>query len=287
MGGAPGEATIDALAETLLQQIVPVELLEQLANPAASPTDERALEDLPTVRIEPHVVLTISATEPTAVGEARERAAGAAERRRDEAAPEAPSDGDAAERPAGGSREFRATGSSFGTPLSDLPGGLRGEAVLAQPETGERELENAAECRGRIVLMWRGGCNFVEKVRRGQAAGALGVVVVQTGSVWPFSMSDTKMQAGDVTVPSLMVPPAVGDALRHAIGEARAAGGAAGAHAPRTGYLWATAVAMDHQTSCAVCLQELVASTLAVRLACGHTFHEPCVRLARFEPGIS
>ena len=52
----------------------------------------------------------------------------------------------------------------------------------------------AAEVRGRVVLMWRGGCNFVEKVRRGQAAGAVGVVVVQTGGVWPFSMSDTKLQ---------------------------------------------------------------------------------------------
>ena len=47
--------------------------------------------------------------------------------------------------------------------------------------TGERELENAAEVRGRVVLMWRGGCNFVEKVRRGQAAGAVGVVLVDDG----------------------------------------------------------------------------------------------------------
>ena len=53
------------------------------------------------------------------------------------------------------------------------------------------------------------------------------------------------VQGGDVTTPSLMVPPATGDALKHAITEARNAaaqgGGAAGAHAPRSGYLWAQA----------------------------------------------
>jgi len=44
------------------------------------------------------------------------------------------------------------------------------------------------------------------------------------------------------------------------------------------GTLWVQARAVDHHSSCAVCLQELVADELAVKLPCKHLFHEECVR---------
>ena len=50
------------------------------------------------------------------------------------------------------------------------------------------------EYKGRVVLMWRGGCSFTDKVRRAQQAGAAACIVVQTAAVWPFTMSDSKMQ---------------------------------------------------------------------------------------------
>ena len=35
---------------------------------------------------------------------------------------------------------------------------------------------------------------------------------------------------------------------------------------------------VDAHTTCAVCQEELLASSLAVKLGCGHRFHESCVR---------
>ena len=55
-----------------------------------------------------------------------------------------------------------------------------------------------------------------------------------------------------------------GEALRRAIDEG----------AP----LYANVRARDHHTCCAVCLQEMIAEELAVRLPCEHIFHEDCVR---------
>ena len=109
------------------------------------------------------------------------------------------------------------------------------------------------------------------QVRRAQRAGVACAIIVQTGTAWPFTMSDAAGLGADVTLPSIMVSPADGDAILQAVkGAATASGGAA--------RVCARAVARDHHTACAVCLQELVASTLAVRLRCGHAFHEGCVR---------
>ena len=123
---------------------------------------------------------------------------------------------------------------------------------------------------GRIVVMERGGVSFVDKVRWAEAAGAVGCVVIQSPTgVWPFSMSDTQQVGNDVTLPSLMVSHLDGVGLRAAL-EAAAAKGEL---RPR-----GHAIARDHRTTCAVCLQEMIASTMAVRLPCGHSFHEECAR---------
>jgi hypothetical protein len=349
------------------------DLLEDLAgaHTDASPADEATLDELPTVRIEPHVLLRVTQRQ-----DARQAAASAAEARARrteaeraaaeqggdstsgaggaggggdaatvtgagcadaEALPVTPKD-DVVEPGAAGSFELRGTASSFGTHLADLASGVTGALILADPPDASLELRNASECRGRLVVSWRGGCSFVDKVRRVQAAGALACIVVQTGNVWPFSMSDTTMAGGDVVLPSLMISPQDGEILKQALLSGRAADGAAAAAAAggtaagagsgggRAGEstdtdsnvqpigasavpgggsngasvgvsavagcdpscshasaapiaLWGHAICRDHRTACAVCMEELVASTMAVQLPCSHVFHSECLRV--------
>merc|ERR1740124_1061361 len=77
-------------------------------------------------------------------------------------------------------------------------------------------------------LMWRGGCSFTDKVRRAQQAGAAACIVVQSAAVWPFTMSDTTMQGGDIEIPSLMLRGEDGETLRTAILYAAHVGGGGG-----------------------------------------------------------
>jgi hypothetical protein len=346
LGDGNGAETLGALVPALLQSIVHPDLLEDLAGAAhadASPADEATLDELPTVRIEPHVLLRVTRRQ-----DARQAAASAAEARarrteaeravaeqRGEGAvgggeggngagdAEASSGGlkdDDGEPGAAESFELRGTASSFGTHLADLVSGVTGALILADPPDASSELRNAAECRGRLVLTWRGGCSFVDKVRRVQAAGAAACIVVQTGGVWPFSMSDTALAGSDVVLPSLMISPQDGDKLKQALLTDRAAAGAGGAAAgggcagcagscggrvsgsnsgkgesvPRLetvgcgqpcslpsvspASVWGHAICRDHRTACAVCMEEMVASTLAVKLPCSHVFHSECLR---------
>jgi len=235
-GPAPaGREAVAQLAAEVLQQIVPQELLEELALPSADRgTEESVLEELPVEKVEPFALLSVwRAADDDAVAA-------------DAAAP---------------LLELRGTGSTFGSPLSE--GGVAGPLVFAAPADGAAALTNdAAALRGALVVMRRGGCSFVDKVRRAQAAGAAACVVVQTGDVWPFSMSDTTGAGADLELPSLMLRPADGGALS-ALGAAP---------------LRARARVVDAHTTCAVCQEELLASSLAVKLGCGHRFHEDCIK---------
>ena len=195
--------------------------------------------------------------------------------------------------------ELRGTASSFGTPLADLPDGVSARVVIATPRDGSTDFENASAVQGAICVMWRGGCSFVDKVRRAQKAGAVAAVVVQTAPSWPFTMSDTAGKGKDVLLPSLMLSAADGETLlRTWEGEAGSSSAApvdGSSAAPDDGSmqldvsdampvgppllaLWGHARAHNHHTSCAVCMEEFVSDEMAVRLPCDHRFHESCVR---------
>ena len=198
VGGLRDDEAMNLAAE-VLQQIIPSDLLDGLTE-APRPADEEALEELPLVRITPHVLLSVAVgpAGPRAGSAApsREVLAAAAERRlaagsgseaaepthsavgevgevgEEEAAPEL--------LPAGFPREMRGTSSSFGTLMSDLgDAGVRAPLVLAAPLDGSAPLLNAEEAKGALVVLWRGGCSFVDKVRRAQLAGAAAALVVQ------------------------------------------------------------------------------------------------------------
>ena len=230
-GGGSGPdmetATLETMVPALLQRIVAPGLLEGLADygDASAAADETAIESLETVKVEPHVRVEISHREPDR--SPRDAAAHAAEARAAAAAGmDASSATDCGAGAGSGAAaaapplEMRGTASSFGTHLGDLPSGVSGSLVLASPRDASAPLENASELSGAVVLAWRGGCSFVDKVRRVQQAGAAACLVVQTGDKWPLSMSDSARAGGDITLPSAMLKPADGEtsargAVRH------------------------------------------------------------------------
>eukprot|EP01043_Picozoa_sp_COSAG02_P016056 COSAG02_NODE_699_length_18369_cov_9.690203_12_plen_1083_part_00 len=57
---------------------------------------------------------------------------------------------------------------------------LNGTAVRTEPLRADAELANSAEISGCVAVIERGTCSFVQKARRAQAAGAIGVLFVNT-----------------------------------------------------------------------------------------------------------
>ncbi len=75
---------------------------------------------------------------------------------------------------------------------------------------------NAANIAGKIALIDRGICSFPAKVQFAQNAGAIGVIVVNNVNITvPTSLSGT---SGTITIPSVMVSQAVGNAIRAQLG---------------------------------------------------------------------
>jgi hypothetical protein len=59
--------------------------------------------------------------------------------------------------------------------------------------------------QGSIVVMERGTCTFAQKILRAQASGAIGVIIVQTFDVWPYTMTDSKGESASITIPAFML----------------------------------------------------------------------------------
>ena len=132
------------MASVVLSEILSPGLLESLgaAGETSRPTDQTVIAELPRLRIEPYAQLLVRSGASTATATATAAAT-------DDGATTAPPP----------LLQLQGTGSSFGTPLSDV----RGPLVLSEPLDGGADL--VGEYTGRIVLMWRGGCSFTDKVR--------------------------------------------------------------------------------------------------------------------------
>ncbi|CAI2166659.1 17406_t:CDS:2 [Funneliformis geosporum] len=96
---------------------------------------------------------------------------------------------------------------AFGPRLSDE--GLFGYLVLVEDiepdnKKGCSKLKNSIEVENQIVLVERGQCSFIEKVRNMQASGAIAVVVgdnERNGLITMYATGDTS----DVKIPSVFV----------------------------------------------------------------------------------
>src|SRR5690606_34135089 len=88
--------------------------------------------------------------------------------------------------PASIAGEYDARDNNFTTghvALPDFPAGITADIVLyndGTPDTSDActPAINASELNGKIVILRRGDCTFVSKVKNAQIAGAIAVIVV-------------------------------------------------------------------------------------------------------------
>ena len=76
-----------------------------------------------------------------------------------------------------GSLVFAAGPAQFGPDLQKEAGVLE-QVVRVEPSTSCVEPTNAEQVRGRIAIVSRGNCMFIEKARVLQSIGAVGMIVI-------------------------------------------------------------------------------------------------------------
>ncbi len=108
---------------------------------------------------------------------------------------------------------------AFGVPVSTA---ITSEIVLvndgtALPNEGCSAFVNAAAVSGKIALIRRGTCPFIQKCTNATNAGAIAVIMINSVSGSPAGMGGTDTN-GDVTIPSVAISKADGDALVAALG---------------------------------------------------------------------
>jgi|LSQX01.1.fsa_nt_gb archaellum component FlaF (FlaF/FlaG flagellin family) len=105
----------------------------------------------------------------------------------------------------------------FGPQLPTTP--ITADLVLVEnsgtdPHDGCTPLTNAADLNGKIAVIRRGSCSFVNKVEVAQNAGALAVVVTNTESGDPIIMGG---DGTNITIPSVMIYQSDGEAIIDAL----------------------------------------------------------------------
>ncbi|MEO6348583.1 MAG: PA domain-containing protein, partial [Aquaticitalea sp.] len=114
--------------------------------------------------------------------------------------------------PASVAGQYDATGAGFG-PIVTTP--ITGNLVLASPLEGCTALTNASQINGKIAVMYRGNCPFVDKVLNAQNAGATAVLMINNAGGPPITMGGTNAA---ITIPALMVSYEVGQQIVSQLG---------------------------------------------------------------------
>src|SRR5262249_32136716 len=79
----------------------------------------------------------------------------------------------------------------------------------------ETPFTNAAALSGKIAFIDRGTCAFTTKVKNAQVNGAIGAIIANNAGTGIFDMSGTD---ATITIPSLFVSQADGNAIRTQLG---------------------------------------------------------------------
>jgi hypothetical protein len=102
-----------------------------------------------------------------------------------------------------------------------LTSNLSGDIVLVNDGTvgtsslGCNGLTNGSQVFGKIALIRRGSCPFLQKIKNAQDAGAIAVIMMNNIDGTPIPMGGT--ETDPITIPSVMISKADGDALEAAI----------------------------------------------------------------------
>jgi subtilisin family serine protease len=105
---------------------------------------------------------------------------------------------------------------AFTRPLSET-GPVRGTVVYVDPPDACSEtITNAPALQGKIALIDRGTCFFVDKIRRAQKAGAIAVIMVNNVNGDLITMGG---QADDITIPGVMISRADGNIIKSKLAE--------------------------------------------------------------------
>ena len=121
-----------------------------------------------------------------------------------------------------GAQAFGAALGEFGT----FSPAVMAPLVIAAPDNGCTALTNASAVSGSLALVDRGTCSFSTKIRNAQAAGAVGVVVVNNQPGDPVAMAQDGTP-GQPTIPGAMVALSDRAAIRAAAGLAATVDGTA------------------------------------------------------------
>ncbi|MFN7988511.1 MAG: S8 family serine peptidase [Thermoanaerobaculia bacterium] len=105
------------------------------------------------------------------------------------------------------------TASFGGTPPA---AGTAGPLVYANPPDACATITNGSAVDGKIALIDRGTCTFVDKVKRAQAAGAVAAVIADNTEVVALGMGGTD---SSITIPSVRVSLPDGNRLKGALSD--------------------------------------------------------------------
>ncbi len=109
------------------------------------------------------------------------------------------------------------SGATFGPPIPTEP--LTVDLALVtdggiDPYDACQSITNSSEINNKIAVIRRGTCLFVEKIQSAQNAGAVAVIIVNNVGGDPVTMAG---DTGGITIPSIMLPQAEGQALIDAL----------------------------------------------------------------------
>ena len=116
--------------------------------------------------------------------------------------------------------KYLANKANFGPALTKTP--ITGELVLVQSSGSISEracdaITNGSEISGNIALIEDGNCNYEEKVRNAQNAGAIAVVIYDTSGN-TLSTMNPGGSAADITIPSVILRKTDGQFLKAQLG---------------------------------------------------------------------
>lgn len=113
--------------------------------------------------------------------------------------------------PSGAAGLYPAIEGDFTRPLADIAA-ITAPVVQALPPQACAALTNPTALKGKIALIDRGICFFTDKIRKAQAAGAIGVIMVNNVDGDPILMGGSG-NTDDIKVPGVMISKADGARL--------------------------------------------------------------------------